>query len=217
MSLDALFSKTSAFAHAAHRHPWDNQAAFIIGGKAVVEQVKSGVPWRIIGWGGAVLLLAAPFVAMRVGAEGVNWSPGDFIVAGILFGLVGGAFELAVRAWGSWAYRGGAALALAGTLLTIWANLAVGIVGSEDNPGNQWFFAALLVGIVGACLARFRAGGLSRAALATAISLMVAFVIASLGPTDEPNVKHVVELAGTSVFAGLFLASAALFRKAARQ
>jgi hypothetical protein len=46
---------------------------------------------------------------------------------------------------------------------------------------------------------------------------MVAFVIASLGPTDEPNVKHVVELAGTSVFAGLFLASAALFRKAARQ
>jgi len=198
----------------AHGH---NQAAFISGGKAVVEHVKSSVPWRIIGWGGAVLLLAAPFVAMRVGADGVNWGPGDFIFAGVLFGLIGGAFELAVRASGSWAYRGAAALALAGTLLTIWANLAVGIVGSEDNPANLWFFAALLVGIVGACIARFRAGGMSRATLATAIALIIAFVIASLGPTDEPNVSHWTELAGTSVFAGLFIAAAALFRKAARQ
>lgn len=183
----------------------------------MIEQVKRGVPWRIIGWGGAVALLAMPFVAMRVGAEGVNWSAADFIVAGVLFALVGAAFELAVRASRSWAYRGAAALALLGTLLTIWANLAVGIVGSEHNPANLWFFAALLVGILGGVIARFRPNGMSVATLSTAISLMIAFVIASLGPTDEPNVKHAVDFAGTSVFAALFLASAALFRKAARQ
>ena len=32
------------------------------------------VPWRMLGWGTAILLLATPFVAMRFTSE-VNWSP----------------------------------------------------------------------------------------------------------------------------------------------
>ena len=177
-------------------------------------QTASRVPWRIVGWGGAVALLAAPFVAMQVGSSGVNWSPSDFIFAGAMFVLVGGAFEFAVRISCDWAYRGGAALALLGTLLTVWVNLAVGIVGSEDNPANLWFFAALLVGIAGAAIARFRAGGMSMAALAAAISLWLAFAVALMSPTDEPLVSHGLEFAGTSIFALIFLGSAALFRKA---
>jgi len=179
----------------------------------VAVQVKSGVTWRMVGWGSAVALLAAPFVAMQVGSAG--WSTADFAVAGLMFAMVGGAFELALRASGSWAYRGGAALALLGTLLTVWANLAVGIVGTESNPANLWFFGALLAGIVGTVTARFRARGMSVATLATAISLWLAFLIASMSPTDEPFVNHGIELAGTSVFALMFLGSAALFRRAA--
>jgi hypothetical protein len=184
-------------------------------GKAMTELTKTRFPWRMVGWGAAVALLAIPFIAMRFTSE-VNWTASDFIFAGVLFGVIGGAFELAVRASGNRFYRGGAALALLGTLLTIWANLAVGIVGSEDNPANLRFFAALLVGIAGACVARFRAGGMALAALATAISLWIAFAIASLGPTDEPFVSHLVEFAGVSIFALLFIASAALFHKAAQ-
>lgn len=176
----------------------------------------SGVPWRIVGWGGAVALLAAPFVAMQVGSSGVKWSLSDFIVAGAMFVMVGGAFELAVRTSRNLAYRGGAALALLGTLLTVWANLAVGIVGSEDNPANLWFFGALLIGIAGAAVARFRAGGMSIATSVTAILLWLAFAGASMGPTDEPLVSHGLEFAGISLFALLFLGSAALFRKASR-
>jgi len=37
-----------------------------------------------------------------------------------------------------------------------------------------------------------------------------------MGPTDEPNVSHWLELLGTSILAALFLGSAALFCKAAR-
>lgn len=180
----------------------------------MTELTKTGVPWRLIGWGGAVLLLTAPFVAMQVGSADVNWTASDFIFAGVLFAVVGGAFELAVRTSSNRAYRAGAALALLGTFLTIWANLAVGIVGSENNPANQLFFGALLVGVIGACVARFRAGGMAIATVTTAVLLWAAFAIASLGPTDEPFVRHSVELAGTSIFALLFIGSAALFRKA---
>jgi hypothetical protein len=177
---------------------------------------RRGMPWRLIGWGGAVLLLATPFVAMQMHAEGVNWSLGDFIFAAVLFGIIGGALELAVRFSPNRAYRGAAALSLLGTLLTIWANLAVGIVGSEHNPANQWFFAALLIGIAGGCIGRFRPKAMSIAATATAVLLWITFAVAVMGPTDEPFVHHSIEFAGTTIFALLFLGSAALFRKSAR-
>ena len=177
---------------------------------------RRGIPWRLVGWGGAVLLLAAPFVAMQMHAEGVDWTLGDFLFAAVLFGIVGGALELAVRFSPNRAYRGAAALSLLGTLLTIWANLAVGIVGSEHNPANQWFFAALLIGIAGGCIGRFRPKAMSIATAATALLLWTAFAVASMGGTDEPLVHHSVEFIGTSFFALLFLGSAWLFRKAAR-
>jgi hypothetical protein len=177
---------------------------------------RRGIPWRLVGWGGAVLLLAAPFVAMQMHAEGVDWSPGDYLFAGALFAIIGGSFELAARLAPNAAYRGGAGLALLGTLLVIWSNLAVGIVGSEHNPANQWFFAALLIGIAGGCIGRFRPKAMSIATAATALLLWTAFAVASMGGTDEPLVHHSVEFIGTSIFALLFLGSAWLFRKAAR-
>jgi hypothetical protein len=181
----------------------------------MTDIARIGVPWRILGWGGAVLLLATPFIAMRFTSD-VNWTASDFIFAGLLFAAIGGMFELAVRRSGNWAYRGGAGLALLGTFLVIWANLAVGIVGSEDSPANLLFFVALLLGAIGAALCRFRAAGMVRAMAATAIALEVAFAIALTQGTDEPFVSHWLELAGTSIFAALFVASAGLFRKAAR-
>lgn len=172
--------------------------------------------WRIIGWGTAVALLAAPFVAMQLHAEGVDWSAGDFIFAGALFAVIGGLLEIAVRLSRNGPYRGGVALALLGNLLVIWSNLAVGIVGSENNAVNQFFFAALLVGIAGACIARFRARGMWMAMASTAVALEVAFVIATTFRTDEPNVSHWTEMVGVTIFALIFLGSAALFRRAAQ-
>src|SRR3954454_16025342 len=104
-----------------------------------------------------------------------------------------------------WSYRGAALLALVGMFLTIWANLAVGIVGSEDNPANIGFFAALLVGIAGSAVARFRAKGMALAMLATTASLGIAFAVAVMGPTDEPFVSHWLEVRGPSGFGLLFV------------
>ena len=173
------------------------------------------VPWRAIGWGGAAALLALPFAAMQFTPE-VDWTLSDFIIFGLMLLMVGVPLELVARMSPNWSYRGGALFALIGMFLTIWANLAVGIVGSDDNPANALFFGALLIGVVGTAIARARAVGMAYAMVATAVALEIAFAIAASGPTDEPWVPHIREFIGTTVFAALFLASATLFRRASR-
>ena len=180
------------------------------------HQGRARYPWGVIGWSAAVALLLLPFVVMQFSRE-MNWGLGDFVFVGVVIGTVGFLLELGVRVSNSWTYRAAYGLALVGMLLVTWANLAVGIVGSEDRPENAWFFAALLVAISGAALTRLRARGMAWAMAATAAALWIAFAFAVSGPTDEPHVPHSREFIGLSVFALIFLGSAALFRKAARQ
>jgi hypothetical protein len=176
---------------------------------------RRGNRWTLVLWGAAALLLLLPFIAMRFTSE-VNWGPEDFMVMGIMLAIVCGSIELAVRLSGSKAYRLAVAAAIGGAFLITWANLAVGIVGSEDNPVNGLFFAALLVGILGSVGARFRAKGMAAAMLVTAGAIAIAFVVAVAGVTDEPNVSHWRELIATTVISSPFLLSAWLFREAAR-
>ena len=106
-------------------------------------------PWRIIGWGGAAALLLTPLVAMQFTSE-VDWSLADFVVMGAMMLAVGVPIELAVRASDSLAYRLGAALALITGFLLIWVNLAVGVIGNEDNPMNLMFFGVVVLAVIGA-------------------------------------------------------------------
>jgi hypothetical protein len=181
---------------------------------AEIARTRGGQRWRLFGWGAAVALLATPFIAMRLNAEGVSWSADDFVVMGAMLGTVGGLIELSVRLTPNRLYRAGVALAVLGAFLTVWVNLAVGIVGSENNPNNQLFFAALLMGVAGAIGGRFKPDGMARTMLTTAAAIVLAFVFAQLGVRDEPMVKFFVEGVGTSLFVALFLGSAWLFRRA---
>jgi hypothetical protein len=109
------------------------------------------------------------------------------------------------------AYRFGVGVALLAAFLQVWMNLAVGIVGSEDNPTNLGFFG--IVATAGACAftARFRAEGMARAMVATAgVQAMLAVVIAT-APSNARDAVVVLVLSG--VFTLLWLASAALFQR----
>jgi hypothetical protein len=136
---------------------------------------------RVGGWrsGGArfafwlflAALLSVPAIAMRFApGAGFNWSPMDFVVMGVLLGGVGLGVELVVRASSSFAWRAGAVVALLTAFLTVWVNLAVGMVGSENNPYNLIFLGVLALALAGALLARFRAAGMAKAMLAAAIA-----------------------------------------------
>jgi hypothetical protein len=168
-----------------------------------------------MGWGMAAVLLLLPLVAMQFTSE-VNWTLSDFVFAGAMFGLVGGTYELAIRLSRNYAYRGGVAVALLAAFLLVWINLAVGIIGNEDNPANLIFFAVIAIALTGSIASRFDAIGMARAMTVTAvvqelIAVIVLFV--GLGRTDPPGPVGLFAL--ISFFAFLWIASAALFRKAA--
>ena len=177
---------------------------------------RHGNPWRIAAWAGAVILLLLPLVAMQVSDE-VNWGPLDFALAGVLLFGTGLGIELAVRRSGSGAYRLAAALALVGALLLIWINLAVGIIGDEGDRANLLYVGVLAVGIGGALVARFEAGAMARAMLATAVAVALVGVVALVAGWGATGPRWPLDVAGLTVFfAALFGGSAWLFRQAAR-
>ena len=168
------------------------------------------IPWRLIGWGTALGLLMIPWFAH------FPWTPPDFIVASAMFAIVGGTFELAVRASGNWAYRAGAAAALATAFLLTWVNLAVGIIGNVDNPLNLMFFGVTAAALVGSIAVRFRADGMARAmSVAALIQAVIGLgvLLSGAGGNEPPGFVGLFIL--IEFFAGLWLLSAWFFRKAA--
>ena len=166
--------------------------------------------WSLAIWGTAAVLLSLPAIAMQLEVSGVDWGPEDFIVMGILFAIACGSYEVIARISSNTAYRAGAAIAIVTAFLTVWVNLAVGMLGDEGNPANLWFGGVLLVGMAGVILAGFRAPGMARAMEATALGQALMVVYALVGGHAE-----------VALFIGFFvlpwLLSAQLFKKAAEQ
>ena len=182
-----------------------------------MSYVMPGSGWTIVIWGTAAFLLLLPLIAMQFTNE-VNWDETDFVVFGAtLFGACG-VYELAARMTPNFAYRAAVGVAVVAAFILIWMNLAVGIIGSEDNPVNLMYGGVLAVAITGAFIVRFRPSGMARVLVATAFAQVLVGIIAlvaELGSTGENWPRVIVVL--ISFFAALWLVSAWLFRRAARE
>jgi hypothetical protein len=171
-----------------------------------------GFSWRIAGWGGAGLLLLLPLVA------GAPWTLSDYVIAALMLGVAGGAIELGVRMSRDPFYRAGAGVAVLAAFLLVWVNGAVGFLGDEDNPANLMFAGVIAVALVGATVARFRAPGVARAMLAAAGAQLLVGILALAFGLGSPGAEGWYEvLMGTTLFGGLWLIAAGLFRKAAER
>jgi hypothetical protein len=162
--------------------------------------------------------LATAFILLIPFLAEWPWSLTDFVFAGALIFGTGLTYVLVARKAGNIAYRAAVGIALAAAFLLVWINLAVGIIGSEDNLANSMYIGVLGVGIVGAIIARFRSHGMARALLATALAQALVAVIAlifGLGSGSPPGVSGILVLNG--FFVALFVGSAWLFRNAGRE
>jgi hypothetical protein len=167
--------------------------------------------WRIMGWGGAVALILTPLVAMHFTNE-VNWDETDFIVAAIIFGVVGSLVEFAIRFSSDWYFRFGTMFAVLAGFMVIWSNLAVGMIGNEDNPVNLWFGAVLLIAIIGSIAARYRTYIMANAMFVAGVLQVAIGTFAGVLGTDIRGGIFTVIIAAPWIVSGALLRRAAVTR-----
>ena len=185
-------------------------------GTAGNDEARRGSRWRMAAWTVAALILLLPLVAMQVTDE-VAWDAADFAFAGALIVGTGMTYEVAAKMTGNTAYRAAVAVALAAAFLLVWVNGAVGIIGTEGNPANLMYGGVLAAGLIGAGIARFRPDGMARALVATALAQILVVAIAVIAGMGYPASPPLEILGVNALFVALWLMSAWLFRKAARE
>lgn len=159
-----------------------------------------------------LLLLSVPFVAMQFSLE-VNWSLADFIIAGILIFITGLSYVLLTRSSSDIVKRIAVAFAIGSTFFLVWANLAVGLIGSGPNAANLMYIGIVAIVVIGTFVSRSTAEGMERVMFTAAIALVLVAVIQLLGKMYEYRQSSAGEVIGVNAFfAALFVVSGLLFR-----
>ncbi|SNR86555.1 hypothetical protein [Hymenobacter mucosus] len=138
----------------------------------------------------------------------------QFVMAGILLLVLGLLYLLVASRGRNGTYKLAAGVATAASLLLVWGNLAVGFIGSEDNPMNLLYGAVLAVGFIGAAVARLQPQGMARAMFAAALTQFAVPFVALLIKRPELNMGVLWVIVLNTVFAGLWVAAGWLFRRA---
>jgi hypothetical protein len=102
--------------------------------------------------------------------------------------------------------------------LSVWFTAAVGIIGNENEDSNLLFLGVVLLALAGSAIALFRAQGMAVAMCVAAAAQAAAPVIASIiGDSNMSAIWAPEVIILTIVFTAMWLASARLFREAARR
>lgn len=169
--------------------------------------------WRVARWSAAAGLLCVPAIAMSFPGSEFDWTASDFVVMGVLFAAILGAYDFLASRAPSIAYRAASVLTTLGLFLLIWFNLAVGIIGSENNDANMMFAVVIVTVIGGACVTKFKPLGMSNALFVAAALQALIGVIAyafDLGADGRGWPRDVIVLTG--FFTGLWAVAGTLFR-----
>jgi hypothetical protein len=158
------------------------------------------------------LVLSVPLVAQQFTDE-VNWSVADFLVMGVLIFSAGLSYVLITRYVTNIVHKAAIVMALGSTFLMIWANLAVGLIGSGPNPGNLMYLGVIAVGLIGTFFSRFTPAGMERTLYAMALAVVLLAIIALATNMQQYAGSSVAEIIGVNgFFTVLFGISGLLFR-----
>lgn len=156
----------------------------------------------------ALGLLMVPLVASRL-VPGWNWPPEAFVRVYFLFFATGMVFALVARRMGAWTYKAGVGLALVTAFVLGWGTMVQ--VADSGHPERLWYHSVLVVGLIGAGMARLKAPGLAWTLFAMAATLaVISLMLPSGAPPDMARRMAI----GHGVQVVLFALAGLLFRRA---
>ena len=153
-------------------------------------------------------LIIVPLIASRL-VDGWNWSAGAFVRVYLLFFVTAMLYAAIARKMGAPAYKAAVCLALVAGFALGWSTMVQ--TADSGHPERLWYLSVLVVGLVGACLARLKAPGLAVTLFAMAAVLALISVVL---PSGGPSGMALRMAIGHGVFVALFTASGLLFRRA---
>lgn len=157
---------------------------------------------------GALAVWMVPLVASQF-VEDWHWGVGGFAFVYVLFFLTGLVITLVARNMAVWSYKAGVGVAVVAGFVLGWSTWVQ--AADLENPANFWYDIVLVVGTVGALLARLEARGLARTLFAMAATLALISVILPSGAPPDMARRMAI---GHGVYVALFAASGLLFRHA---
>jgi hypothetical protein len=110
---------------------------------------------------------------------------------------------------GVWSYKAGVGVALVAALALGWSTMVQ--TADSGHPERLWYLSVLLVGFIGACLARLKAPGLAVTLFTMAAVLALISVMLPSGAPSDLALRMAI---GHGVFVALFAASGLLLRHA---
>jgi len=148
----------------------------------------------------------------------ILWTFSDFLIMGILIFGTGMAYTLISRISNDLSYRLALGTGIGTGFFLIWSNLAVGLIGSENNDINALFFLLLVLGFAGALVSRFQAKGMTWVmGFVAAGQLSIAGYALATGAQHLPQ-SSVGEILGVTAFFTVFwVASGLLFGQAGKR
>lgn len=170
----------------------------------------------------ASVALAAALILVALGVALAGEQDPDLMSLVVALLMIFGAIAYTVTNTHSTAYRTAVGVALAATFILFWMIGAVGFMGNDHEHRNDLMYIVVpIVGIIGAVIARFQPLGMARAMFATALAQMLVPVIVVIAGLNLVPISISELISFTLIvngpFAALYVGSAWLFRKAARE
>ena len=139
-------------------------------------------------------LLLIPYAASFI-TEEMEWTASDYFIVWVMLFVTGTFYAFISRLSSGLIYRSAVAVSCFTGLFMVWSNLAVGIIGNEDNPVNLVYFILIMVGLIASFAVRFKPRGLAyvTGGMAIALAVIAAYaIIAGYHHAPESSLTQIV-------------------------
>ncbi|MBO6535095.1 MAG: hypothetical protein JJ966_02655 [Balneolaceae bacterium] len=182
---------------------------------SIITSPKSLVEAAVAPAVGASLIVLIPLIAMQFTSE-VVWTLSDFIIGWAILFSIGFAYQAIARKSQQVTFKIATGIATFTTLFIIWANLAVGIIGNEENPLNLLYFGVVLLAIFGSYIASLKAKAMFRVMMSVAaLHAFVSVIGLSIFTEQNPEYTIMNVIVINCVLTLLWIVSGLLYNKSA--